>query len=542
MSSLFYTLLVPVLSYFLWNLIGIIKNIRKARAIGIPVVWSPVSPENPIWIICSKKVAPYIRRLPFGDWTDYSTIDWTWNDRENDFKVLRKYGKVFAHVMPGKLVIRTADPAMVHRVLSDRRAFVKSLGAVYMLDIYGPSVVSRDGNEWQRHRRITTRSFGESVHRIAWPEAVRQTEQMVELWSQDERGFRSTARDFPTLTLNVLMRAAYGVQYDFHDSSEKVPPKGHNRTYRDCLREVMDMRNIVLLNIVPSFIFSFPWAPRRLRSLQTSSRELEKYLIESVVACRETLKSSPDKSMNFMESLVQENQATTSKSGGLSDRELYGNLFVWTLGGHETTANTLLFALFLLAAFPMVQEWLFEELDGIELDYESFPRMKRSLAVMLETLRMFPTISPGSKATGDCPVPMQTMEGDTLIIPPHTSITPNLPALQVLPEVWGPDSLTWRPTRWLDTDDGQLRTPVEGSFEPWGDGSRVCPGKKFAQVEFVAVISCIFSRYKIEAVPEGEESAEDARERVWKAVNKTESGLTLKVENSERVAFKILER
>ncbi|KAK8172230.1 hypothetical protein BKA80DRAFT_19407 [Phyllosticta citrichinensis] len=72
--------------------------------------------------------------------------------------------------------------------------------------------------------------------------------------------------------------------------------------------------------------------------------------------------------------------------------------------------------------------------------------MKRCLAVMLETLRMFPTVSPGSKATGDSPVPMQIMEGDTLIIPPHTSITPNSPTLQVLPEVWGPDSLTWRPT------------------------------------------------------------------------------------------------
>ncbi|KAK7618495.1 cytochrome P450 [Phyllosticta citricarpa] len=543
MLSTIYALAVIVLSYFLWNLIGLIRNIRVARNIGIPVVWSPVSTENPIWIICSKWVAPHIRRLPFGDWTDYSTIDWIWNERENGLRVLRKYGKVFAHVMPGQIVIHTADATMVHRVLSDRRSFQKSFGAVSdMLDIYGPSVISRDGHEWQRHRRITTRSFGESVNRIAWTEAVRQTGQMIEIWSQDGRGFRSTVKDFTTLTLNVLIRAAYGVQYDFRDPSEKPLPNGHTKSYLECLREVLDLRNIVLLNIVPSFVFSFPWAPRRLRSLKASYKELDKYLTESVEACRKTLDFSSDRSLNFVESLVRENQATTSKSGGLGDQELHGNLFVWTLGGHETTANTLSFAFFLLAAFPTVQDWLFEDLDGIELDYESFPRLERCMAVMLETLRLFPTVALGSKTTGASPVPMQTMEGKTFIVPPHTSISPNLPTLQVLLEVWGPDSLTWRPARWLETDDGQLRKPIEGSFEPWSDGLRVCPGKKFAQVEFVAVISRIFSRYKIEAVPEGDESAEDARERVWRAVNKTESGLTLKVENSERVAFRMFER
>lgn len=207
------------------------------------------------------------------------------------------------------------------------------------------------------------------------------------MWSREERGFRSTFKDSTALTLHVLARAAFGFQYDFRDSSEEILPKNHVRGYRECLSKVFQMYNIVYLNIVPDLVFRFRWTPWQLRDLKVCSLELNKYLVESVEACKKSGGPDSDKNLNFLESLVRENQVTDSKSGGLSDQELYGNLFTWTLGGHETTAHTLGFAIFLLAAFPTVQDWLFEELDGVPLTYESFPRMKRCLAVMVSKRR-----------------------------------------------------------------------------------------------------------------------------------------------------------
>lgn len=67
------------------------------------------------------------------------------------------------------------------------------------------------------------------------------------------------------------------------------------------------------------------------------------------------------------------------------------------------------------------------------------------------------------------------------------SVAIDVTALNTLPEYWGSDSLVWRPDRWIETDSGseQLYQPPPGVFLAWASGPRVCPGKKFAQVEFV---------------------------------------------------------
>jgi cytochrome P450 len=41
---------------------------------------------------------------------------------------------------------------------------------------------------------------------------------------------------------------------------------------------------------------------------------------------------------------------------------------------------------------------------------------------------------------------------------------------------------------------------TRGSYIPWSDGARVCPGEKFAQVEFVALMAAIFKEHRIHVV------------------------------------------
>lgn len=39
--------------------------------------------------------------------------------------------------------------------------------------------------------------------------------------------------------------------------------------------------------------------------------------------------------------------------------------------------------------------------------------------------------------------------------------------------------------------------PAPGTYVPWADGPRACIGRKFSQVEFVAVISSLFRSYRV---------------------------------------------
>lgn len=52
---------------------------------------------------------------------------------------------------------------------------------------------------------------------------------------------------------------------------------------------------------------------------------------------------------------------------------------------------------------------------------------------------------------------------------------------------------------------------------PFAWGQRVCPGRKFAQVELVAVLAALFKDWKVEVVPKEGETGEQARERAWKS-------------------------
>lgn len=102
-------------------------------------------------------------------------------------------------------------------------------------------------------------------------------------------------------------------------------------------------------------------------------------------------------------------------------------------------------------------------------------------------------------------VPQRLSVGDkTIVIPPDTRVIPNSNAIHTLPRYWGKDSMSWIPSRWIEmisdtnkTQDTQLKSRIslesfktfpKGSFIAWSDGVRPCPGKKFSQVEFVAVM------------------------------------------------------
>ena len=70
--------------------------------------------------------------------------------------------------------------------------------------------------------------------------------------------------------------------------------------------------------------------------------------------------------MDLMGALVRGAGIDSSKSGGqlLADDEILGNAFVFILAGHETTANTLHFALLQLAMNPGPQRRLQADLDA----------------------------------------------------------------------------------------------------------------------------------------------------------------------------------
>jgi cytochrome P450 len=140
----------------------------------------------------------------------------------------------------------------------------------------------------------------------------------------------------------------------------------------------------------------------------------------------------------------------------------------------------------------------------------------------MESLRLNHPLSQLVKETGQFPQTLQ-IGSRNVTVPPGTAIHLSLAAMHTHPDYWGEESMQWNPKRFISTSgevEGKLEleslaSDTQEHFLPWATGQRVCPGKKFSQVELVAVLAYIFRSYTVQPKTQNGESIEQARRRIF---------------------------
>lgn len=140
----------------------------------------------------------------------------------------------------------------------------------------------------------------------------------------------------------------------------------------------------------------------------------------------------------------------------------------------------------------------------------------------MESLRINHPLGQLVKETGQYSRELQ-IGSRTITVPPGTAVHLSLAAMHTHPDYWGEDSLVWNPKRFIthskgseqSFDDETLANDTQEHFLPWGAGQRVCPGKKFSQVELVATLAYIFRGYTVHPQPDKGERVEEARKRIF---------------------------
>ena len=462
-------------------------------------------------------------------------------------------GKSYFLVTSGKLELWTYDAEVAREITARPKDFIQFDVANFVLGIFGQNVLITDGSEWSRHRRIVAGAVTEKVSGIVWDESVRQTRALLASIGKDDKGTDSGVTnqmfDFmKRVAINVLYAAGMGTQQDFdsvdsENAGEKLKP-GMHLTYIDAVKIINEntagptvLPTPILLNW-PTWLPGSKWMrdaghakiefPQHTRDALSREKRHEAetgYARNNVMSA---LLSASDR--NEGEGEIDTEMGSKRRKGpALSEEELVGNLYIFTAAGFDTTANTLSYALVLLARNPTWQDWLHEELDALlpadktsSFDYTSiFPHAHRILALMLETLRFFPAVWHIAKMTRS-PQTVATSSGDTFTIPAQTTVYVNSIMLHTDPSVWRNLNMTpleraatrddedglkgdehaFRPSRWLNPEGSAtpIYQPAKGTYLPWSSGPRVCPGQKMAQVEFVGVIATLFARHRMEAV------------------------------------------
>lgn len=384
---------LTVIALPLWIFVCLGQNYRTARSTKLPVLVSPVDPFNPFWILMRPYVNPVLAGLPFGlgAFTEYNYLGFMWRDKGFLHSV---HGGAYMIATPGQNQLIVGDASACNEIFKSHRSWPKNAAFNEPLNTFGPNVGTSEGDAWQRQRKITAAAFNERNNSLVWAEAVKQSKQMLASWLMRE-AVTSTAEDSYLFALHVLTGAGFGRSYDFN-SSLRIPDPGHTMSYREALKGVMG--NIFVTYAIAKFgrlSFLLPSSGRRV---QRAIVEFKTYMRELVDKER-SLHSQGEGSTvatNLMSSLVRaslsEARTASGKSRhGLTDEEFVGNLFIFNVAGHDTTAGTLTYAIGLLACYPRWQDWIKSELHevfgGEEVDegeYEAaFPLLKRCLAIMV---------------------------------------------------------------------------------------------------------------------------------------------------------------
>jgi len=189
---------------------------------------------------------------------------------------------------------------------------------------------------------------------------------------------------------------------------------------------------------------------------------------------------------------------------GMSDKQVRDECLTIMLAGHETTANGLSFALWMMAKHPEAQELVHHEavrvLGSRPPDATDFPRLRYAYMVFAETMRLYPPVWVTGRSAGAEPYDFRgiTIPAGAVLIAPQIVVHRD-------PRFW-PEPEKFDPLRFSEENkspNGKARPKF--SYYPFGAGSRQCIGEGLAWMEGVFVLATIFRDWRVRPAPDAPE-------------------------------------
>lgn len=280
-----------------------------------------------------------------------------------------------------------------------RREFEQDDVSRKIMNNFGESLSGSVGEGWSRQRRLVAPMLNERIMETVWSESQQQTHNMMSHFTNVENGITSgTVTGLRTIAFNILSTIGYGVSAEW-SADVKQAKKGEKMDFMEALLHLVD--GLVLLVVFPPWLLRQPWMPKAVRQIGEAYYQFYEHSSEMLQKERESLRSSNTLRNTFLSSLASVNDSEADpyvKEGKLNrpaftEEQITGNLYAFTLAGYDTTANTMAYAVAMLAAYPQWQDWIIEEIDQIHKEVpdatsyqQVLPRLERCLALMFETL------------------------------------------------------------------------------------------------------------------------------------------------------------
>jgi len=371
-----------------------------------------------------------------------------------------RYGDVLAFSLPWRSYVFVNDPALVKDILvTQQHAFSKSLGTRVLRLLLGDGLLTSEEPLHRQMRRIVQPAF----HRERIAEYARVMERdaadFVERIRPNEVFDAHGA--MTELTLRIATETLFG-----SDESESA------RLVREALRLMMN-EFPKMLTPAGALVTRLPF-PSTRRFWR--ARAMLDELVYGLIARRRLDPSERGDALSML--LAAGDRETEDRP---SDEQIRDEIMTLFMAGHETTANTLTWSLFLLAQNDEVDRRA--ALAACDGDREYLTQ------VVKEVLRLYPPAwIIGREALRDVTL------SDGSCIPATTTVFMVPLLLHRKPQYFtNPDA--FEPDRWLESE------PPPFAYIPFGGGARRCIGDEFALRETTIVLETLLRSYRFTLEP-----------------------------------------
>ncbi|MCI0611819.1 cytochrome P450, partial [bacterium] len=328
-----------------------------------------------------------------------------------------------------------------------------------------------EGDFWIRQRRLAQPAFHRNQIAMYGKIMVEFTERMLKNWHDGE--ILDVHQEMMTLTMQIVAKTLFNadVSKDAKDVGNAMDIVMHEFQARFG-------RPFVIPEFIPT--------PGNLRFRKAIQR-FNKTVYEIIRARR----TSDEDAGDLLSMLLHAQDEDGSR---MTDQQLRDEIITLFLAGHETTANTLSWTLYVLANQPEIESKLVQEIErtigdrpGTVSDLET---LKYSEKIILESMRLYPpAYGFGREAINDCEI-------GGYHVPAGTTIFMSQYVTQRDPRFFE-NPLEFRPERW---ENDFIKKIPKFAYFPFSGGPRQCIGNSFAMMEAVLLLVTILRDFHLELV------------------------------------------
>lgn len=370
-------------------------------------------------------------------------------------------------------------PDHVRRVLTDNSAnYHKGIGLVHARRALGNGLLTSEGELWRAQRKVIQPVFqARRVSRQA--EAIGEEAVLLaeRLKLSAGAGPVDIRQEMTGLTLGVLGRSLLDADLGAYESIGEA----FEIVQDQAIFEMMS------LSSVPS------WVPLPLQLRFRKARAELDRIVAALVVERERHPAADGTRDDVLSRLID--ATADERDPAVRQDRMRDELITLLLAGHDTTASTLSWTLYLLDRHPEVGDRVRAEVDEVLGDrlptFEDVHRLTYTSMVLQEVMRLYPAVwlLPRKALAEDEIGGYRVPAGADVVLCPYT--------LHRHPDFWE-DPNRFDPERFAQ---GRSAGRHRYSYVPFGAGPRVCVGSSLGMLEATVVLAVLLRRLRLSVPP-----------------------------------------